>query len=81
MPGPLQYGFGVKAFALNLVTARMVAISRVQKMLATLLGVTISESTILGYILQIYKHLEDWEKSAKRAILLVREKSACQFSV
>ena len=69
MPGPLQYGKGVKAFLVNLVIAQMVALASAQKMLKTMIGVAISESSILGYIMQLYDALERWEGSAKQAML------------
>lgn len=69
MPGPLQYGNGLKAFLINLVVTQMIALGRVQKMIATIIGVAISESSILKYILQLYNSLEEWENSAKNVIL------------
>lgn len=74
--GPLQYGDGVKAYLINLVIAQMVALARAQKMMKSLIGVTIAESTILGFIMQLYKSLERWEVSAKEALL----KSAAMHS-
>lgn len=69
MPGPLQYGNGIKAFLINLLMAQMLALARAQKMLKTMIGVVISESSILGYIMQLYVALERWEGSAKKALL------------
>jgi transposase len=43
MPGPLQYGPGIKAYALNLLIAQMIALKRVQQMIRTLIGQTIAE--------------------------------------
>ena len=73
MSGPLQYGNGIKAYMINLLMAQMVALARVQKMIATLIGVTIAESTILNYVTQLYNSLERWEESAKESLL----KSPC----
>lgn len=67
--GPLQYGDGVKAYMINLLMAQMMALARVQKMVTTLIDVTISESTILGYVMQLYESLERWEVSAKETLL------------
>jgi hypothetical protein len=36
--GPLQYGAGIKAYALNLLIAQMLSLKRVQQSLETLLG-------------------------------------------
>jgi len=69
MPGPLQYGNGLKAYLITLVVSQMVALGRAQKMVSTLIGVALSESTILGYVLQLYNSLESWEESAKEALL------------
>jgi transposase len=68
MPGPLQYGNGLKAYLINLVISQMIALGRIQKMITTLIGVTIAESSIIKYVLQLYNALENWEKSAKAAI-------------
>jgi transposase len=38
MPGPIQYGPGVKAYVLNLLIAQMVSLKRVQQSLTTLIG-------------------------------------------
>ena len=62
--GPLQYGPGIKAYMLNLLIAQMVALGRIQKMVKTLIGVVISEATILKYVLQLHHALEEWENSA-----------------
>lgn len=69
MSGPLQYGDGLKAWLINLVVAQMVAIGRTQKMVMTLIGVTLSEHTILKYIQQLNVQLHGWEESAKAALL------------
>jgi len=49
MPGPLQYGPGVKAYALNLLITQMVSLKRVQQLIITLIGQAISEATLLKY--------------------------------
>ena len=46
--GPVQYGAGIKAYILNLVTARMIPLRRVQQSLQNLIGLTIAEATILN---------------------------------
>lgn len=62
--GPLQYGVGVKAYVLNLLMAQMISLNRIQKMMKALIGVAISEATILKYVLQLHQSLEKWELSA-----------------
>jgi transposase len=69
MAGPLQYGAGVKAYALNLLIAQMISLKRVQQMIRTLIGQAISEATLLKYVLQLHRSLEDWERSAAEELL------------
>ncbi len=69
MPGPLQYGPGIKAYVLNLLIAQMLSLNRVQQSIRTLIGQIISEATLLKYVLQLHHALADWEKSAIEQIL------------
>ena len=69
MPGPLQYGNGIKAFVINLLVSQMVALRRTQKLVASLIGSVISEATMLKFILRLYQALEQWEANAKELIL------------
>jgi transposase len=67
--GPLQYGAGIKAYALNLLIAQMLSLKRVQQSLETLLGQVISEATILEYVMLLHLALEQWEKTAIARLL------------
>lgn len=67
--GPLQYGAGIKAYVLNLLLAQMVSLKRVQQSIQTLIGVLISEATILKYVLQLHHALEQWERAAIEELL------------
>jgi transposase len=67
--GPLQYGAGIKAYALNLAVAQMLSLKRVQQSLETLLGQVISEATILKYVMLLHLALEQWEKTAIERLL------------
>jgi len=69
MPGPLQYGPGVKAYVLNMIIAQMVSLKRVQQSIKTLIGQMISEATMLKYIMQLHHCLEPWEQGAIEQIL------------
>jgi len=69
MAGPLQYGLGVKAYALNLLIAQMISLKRIQQMIRTLIGQVISEATLLKYVLQLHRALEGWERSAVEELL------------
>lgn len=69
MPGPLQYGLGIKAYVINLLICQMVTLNRVQKLVNAMIGTIISEATMLKFILRLYFALENWEESAKKNIL------------
>jgi len=69
LKGPLQYGNGIKAFVICLMTSQMVAVKRAQGMLNTLIGRVISEATILSYLIRLHVALEQWEISAKETLL------------
>lgn len=67
--GALQYGPGIRAYALNLLLAQMLSLKRVQQSIQTLIGLVISEATILKYVLQLHRALERWEQSAIEQLL------------
>lgn len=69
MPGPLQYGNGLKSYVINLLIAQMVPLKRCQQMIRAMIGQVLSESTLLSYITKIYKQLERWEELAIAALL------------
>lgn len=69
LSGPLQYGNGIRAYALNLLIAQMVSLNRIQKMVKTLIGMAISEATILKYVLHLNQALENWEEQAIAELL------------
>jgi transposase len=69
MPGPLQYGPGVKAYVLSMIIAQMVSLKRVQHSIKTLIGQVISEATMLKYVLHLSHCLEPWEQRAVEQIL------------
>jgi transposase len=67
--GPLQYGNGIKAYAIQLLVAQMMSLNRVSKMLVAFIGQAISEATLLGYIMRLHLALEAWEIDAKAKLL------------
>jgi transposase-like protein len=69
MQGPLQYGPGIKGYVVNLLVAQMVSLKRVQQMVHTLIGQTLSEAIILKYVMQLHYALEKWEQSAIERLL------------
>lgn len=69
MPGPLQYGVGIKAYVLDLLIAQMISLDRVQKSIKTLIGVVISPATLLKFITRVACALERWETLAIEELL------------
>jgi transposase len=69
MHGPLQYGAGIKAYILNLLIAQMLSLKRVQQSIRTLIGMTLSEATILNYVMHLHQALEQWEQDAIEKVL------------
>ena len=67
--GALQYGNGIKAYIINLVVCQMVAFGRVQKLIKSMIGTTISEASILKFVLRLYQALEEWESQATEQLL------------
>lgn len=67
--GPLQYGNGIKAYVIQLLVKQMISLNRAKKMIAAMIGNTISEATMLGYILMLYVVLDPWEKNVTTSLL------------
>ena len=70
MPGPLQYGPGVKAYVVHLLVAQMLSLKRVAQSMHALIGQLLSEATLLGYIAQLHQALAEWEHQAIERLLL-----------
>lgn len=66
---PVHYGAGIKAYVLNLLIAQMLSLKRVQQSIHTLIGLLISEATILKYVLQLHQALEAWESASIERLL------------
>lgn len=69
MPGNLQYGNGLKAFAIHLIIGQMVALNRVQKQISAMIGSVIAEASLLKFIWRLNQSLESWEANAIEKIL------------
>ena len=69
MPGPLQYGNGLKAYLVNLMIGQMMPLARTQSLTESLLGEHLSESTPLGAIAKFDQALEPWEQQARDYLL------------
>ena len=67
--GSLQYGNGIKAFIICLLTSQMMPLKRTQNLLKSMIGKIISETSMLNYIIRLHLALESWEKSAKETLL------------
>ena len=63
MPGVLQYGNGIKAYVIQLVIAQMISLNRVVEMMEALIGRTMSEASILNYVMRLDTALALWEKN------------------
>ena len=56
MPGPLQYGPGIKAYVVHLLIAQMLSLKRVAQSMHALIGQLLSEERrLLGYIAQLHQ--------------------------
>ena len=69
MPGPLQYGPGIKAYVVHLLIAQMLSLKRVAHSMHALIGQLLSEATLLGYIAQLHQALAEWEHHAIERLL------------
>lgn len=69
MPGKLQYGNGLRAFAIHLIISQMVALNRVQKQIAAMIGAVISEASLLKFVWRLHQALEQWETEAVESLL------------
>ena len=69
MPGPLQYGPGIKAYVVHLLIAQMLSLKRVAQSMHVLIGQLLSEATLLGYIAQLHHALAEWERQAIERLL------------
>ena len=69
MPGPLQYGPGVKAYVVHLLVAQMLSLKRVAQSMHALIGQLLSEATLLGYVAALHQALAEWEQQAIERLL------------
>ena len=69
MGSPLQYGNGLKAYIINLLICQMISLNRIQKLVKSMIGEMISQSTFLKFVLRLYLALEQWEVKAIEHIL------------
>lgn len=69
MPGPLQYGNGLKAYIISLLVCQMISLNRVQKMIKSIIGEVIAEASLLKFVLRLHLALEQWEATSIEKIL------------
>ena len=69
MPGPLQYGDGIKALTIDLLVTQMLSLNRCTELVQAMTGIKMSQATCLGYIDRLYDSLEQWEADAKEHLL------------
>ena len=50
MSAPIQYGDGLKAYVVHLLAAQMVSLKRVAQTVHTLIGRSLSETTLLRFL-------------------------------
>jgi transposase len=81
MPGPLQYGSGLKGFIINLLVCQMISLNRVQKLIKTLTGRTIAEASLLQFVLRLHSALEQWESDAIEQLLKSRAMNVDETSL
>ena len=60
MPGPLQYGDGIVAFATDCMISQMLPLRRSARMLKMITGRQISEATLKKWVKRLHHALADW---------------------
>jgi len=69
MPGPLQYGPGIVAFATHLLTAQLLSLKRTAQTLTALTGRALAEATLLAWLKRLHEALAGWETAAVARLL------------
>ena len=69
LPGPLQYGPGLVAFAAHLLTAQMLSLKRAAQTLKALTGRAVAEATLLAWLTRLHDALAGWERAAVERLL------------
>ena len=69
MPGPLQYGNGLKAYVVHLLVAQMLSLKRVAHSVHALIAHTLCEATLLHSVMPLHHALAHWERCAIERLL------------
>ena len=64
MPGPLQYGHGIIAFAIHQMVAHIVPLRHLALTMKVITSASIAEATLLAWCRRFDTALKDWEKAA-----------------
>lgn len=81
MPGPLQYGNGLKAYIISLLVCQMISLNRVQKLVKSLIGEILAEATLLKFVLRLHLALEQWESASIEQLLKSRAMNVDETSL
>jgi transposase len=81
MPGPLQYGDGLKAYIINLLICQMISLNRTQKMVKAIIGEILAEASLLKYVWRLYLALANWEAVSIEQILQSRAMNVDETSL
>ncbi len=65
----MQYGNGLKVFAVHLIISQMVALNRVQQQIAAMIDSVIAEASLLKFVLRFHQAPEAWEAEAVDQLL------------
>lgn len=81
LPGPLQYGNGLKAYIVNLLVCQMISLNRAQKMVKSIIGEIIAEASLLKYVWRLHLALVNWEATSIEQILQSRAMNVDETSL
>ena len=69
LSGPLQYGNGVIAMAIDFLIAQMVPLRRTAQVLHNMTGRSIAEATLSKWVMRVHRALDEWERRAIEMLL------------
>lgn len=81
MPGPLQYGAGVVAYAVHLLVSQMISVRRTAQLFKVMTGRLISEATLLAWVMRVHQALAEWESAAIGRLLQMPVMHADETSI
>ena len=81
MPGRLQYGAGIVAYAVHLLISQMIAVRRTAQLLKVMTGRLISEATLMAWVMRVHLALAEWEAAAIEQLLQMPVMHADETSI